>query len=210
MRYNSNNYLLEGFTNNMAISLQKGNSLSLTKTDGSALTSVRLGLGWDAASTKRGFFGLGGGGEIDLDASAVMLDSSGRVFDAVHFSKLSSSDGSVRHTGDNLTGEGDGDDEQIMVNLNAVPADVKTIVFVITSYSGQRFDSVKNVYARVVDTSGRDNEVVRYNLAESQNTTANVIAKITRGGNGWEFTAIGEYTNGRTVADTIPTVSQHA
>jgi tellurium resistance protein TerZ len=189
----------------MALSLQKGSSLSLTKEDGSALTKVRLGLGWDAA--KRGLFG---GGEIDLDASAVLLSASGQPVDIVYFGQLGSKDGSVRHSGDNLTGAGDGDDEQIAVNLAAVPANVQSVVFVITSYSGQKFNSVKNVYARVVDTTASEKEVVRYNLAESDNTTANVIAKVSRQGSGWAFTAIGEYTNGKTAQQTLSVVSRHA
>lgn len=190
----------------MAISLQKGSSLSLKKDDGSALSNVRLGLGWDAA--KRGFFG--GGGEIDLDASAVLLNASGQPMDIVYFGQLNSKDGSIRHSGDNLTGDGDGDDEQIAVNLSAIPANVQSVVFVITSYSRQKFSSVQNVYARVVDTSAGEKEVVRYNLAESAGVTANVIAKVSRDGSGWAFTAIGEYTNGKTAHDTLPVVSRHA
>lgn len=189
----------------MAISLQKGSSLSLKKADGSALTKVRLGLGWDAA--KRGFFG---GGAIDLDASAVLLNASGAPVDTVYFGQKKSKDGSVRHSGDNLTGDGDGDDEQIVVDLTKIHSDVKTVVFVITSYSGQKFDAVNNVYARVVDTSSAsENEVVRYNLAESAGMTANVMAKISRESNGWVFTAIGEYTNGRTAHKTLDVVSKH-
>lgn len=190
----------------MSISLTKGSSLSLKKADGSALSNVRLGLGWDAA--KRGLFG--GGGEIDLDASAVLLDANGNAADVVYFGQLKSKDKSVRHSGDNLTGDGDGDDEQIAVNLSEVPANIKSIVFVITSYTGQKFSAVQNVYARVVDTTSGENEVVRYNLAESSNTTANVIAKVTREASGWAFTAIGEYTNGRTAQDTLAVVSRNA
>lgn len=190
----------------MAISLQKGSSLSLKKEDGSSLTKVRLGLGWDAA--KRGFFG--GGGEIDLDASAVLLGNSGKPMDIVYFGQLTSKDGSIRHTGDNLTGDGDGDDEQINVNLSAIPANVQSVVFVITSYTRQKFNSVRNVYARVVDTSTGEKEVVRYNLAESEGKTANVIAKVSREGSGWVFTAIGEYTDGKTAHDTLGVVSRHA
>lgn len=191
----------------MTLSLAKGASLSLKKEDGSGLTSVRLGLGWDAA--KRGGF-FGGGGEIDLDASAVMLAGNGQVLDIVYFGQQSSKDGSIRHSGDNLTGAGDGDDEQIAVNLNAVSAQVQSIVFVITSYSRQKFNAVKNVYARVVDTTAGEKEVVRYNLAESADTTANVIAKVSREGSGWAFTAIGEFTNGRTAHDTVGVVARHA
>ena len=192
----------------MSISLQKGSSLSLKKNDGSALTKVRLGLCWDAA--KHGLFGFGGG-EIDLDASAVMLDASGYVADIVYFGQLQSKDGSVRHSGDNLTGDGDGDDEEIVVNLSAVSANIKSVVFVITSYSGQKFNAVKNVFARVVDNSSNaEKEIVRYNLAESANNTANVIAKLSRDGAGWAFTAIGEFTDGKTAHKTLAVVARHA
>lgn len=192
----------------MSISLNKGSSLSLAKSDGSALSHVRLGLGWDAAPApaKKGLFGglaKALGGSVDLDASAILFDSSGQVVDKVSFSHLRSNDGSVTHSGDNLTGAGDGDDEQIVVNLTQVPANVNSVVFVITSYSGQKFDTLQNVFARVVDISNGEQEVVRYNLAESKNNTANVIAKISRSGNGWSFTAIGEYTDGRTVKNVV-------
>lgn len=184
----------------MAITLSKGGSLSLKKSDGSSLTQVRLGLGWDAAK---------GGRSVDLDASALLLDSSGKPVSVVSFMRLKSKDGSVRHSGDNLTGRGDGDDEQISVDLTKVSANVEHIVFVITSFSGQKFSAVENVYARVVDTTDGENEVVRYNLAESRENTANVIAKISRDGAGWSFTAIGEFTNGRTAKKTLPTALQH-
>ena len=129
---------------------------------------------------------------MDLDASAIMFDSSGKDVDTVYYGRLLSHDGSVQHSGDNLTGEGDGDDEVITVNLRSVSANIKTIVFVITSYSGQKFNEVKNVFARVSDgVSGQ--ETVRYNLAESSDATGLVIAKLTRADNGWDFTAIGEF-----------------
>lgn len=188
----------------MTLSLNKGSSLSLKKDDGSVLTNVRLGLGWDAA--KRGLFG---GGEIDLDASAVMLSGS-NVVDTVYFGQLRSNDGSIVHSGDNLTGAGDGDDEVINVDLTRIPANVQSVVFVITSYSRQKFSTVKNVFARVIDATNGNKEVVRYNLAESANSTANVIAKITRDGNGWAFAAIGEFTDGKTAQDTFPVVKRHA
>lgn len=190
----------------MAISLTKGGSLSLKKGDGSGLTSVMLGLGWDAAKASglRGLFG--GGGEIDLDASAILYDAQGGVVDIVYYGHLTSNDGSIRHTGDNLTGDGDGDDEQILVDLTRIPANVKDVVFTINSYSGQTFNQINNVFARVVDsTAGRNAEVVRYNLAESKNNTANIIAKITRQGNEWVFTAIGEFTDGKTANKVVDT-----
>lgn len=183
----------------MAISLEKGASLSLKKSNGSDLTQVTLGLGWDAAKT--GFFG---GGEIDLDASAILLDGSKNAVDIVSFSQLRSRDGSVAHAGDNLTGAGEGDDEQIRVDLTRVSSNVQSIVFVITSYSGQKFDKVKNVFARVIDTSaGASTEVVRYDLANGGAYTAKIVAKVTRDGSGWAFTAIGNDANGKVAKNVL-------
>lgn len=188
----------------MSISLTKGNTVSLAKKDGSALTKVTLGLGWDAA--KKGLFGGFLGGDIDLDASALLYDAQGRNTEIVYFGHLNSKDGSVRHSGDNLTGAGNGDDEQIVVDLTRVPAGIQHIVFTINSYSGQKFDQVKNVFARVVDSSDRNNtEIVRYNLAESASKTGVVIAKVSRQGLGWAFTAIGEYGDGRTANKLVDT-----
>jgi tellurium resistance protein TerZ len=196
----------------MAISLAKGGSLSLKKDDGSNLTTVTLGLGWDEVKQGglRGLFGGGGGGgAIDLDASAILFDSRGSLVEIVYYGQLKSSDGSVRHSGDNLTGAGEGDDEQIVVDLARIPATVKTVVFTINSYSGQTFNQIKNVFARVVDSSaGKNTEVVRYNLAESKNDTANIIAKITRQGSEWVFSAIGEFTNGKTASKVVDTASR--
>lgn len=185
----------------MSISLTKGSSISLAKQDGGALTNVTLGLGWDSVK-KGGFFGFGG--EIDLDASAILYNGQGQALDVVYFGKLNSNDRSVQHTGDNLTGAGDGDDEQIRVDLSRVSPEIQNIVFTINSYSGQTFDKVSNVFARVLDSStGRNDEIVRYNLAESKQNTANIIAKLSRNGSGWAFTAIGEFTNGKTAQKLV-------
>lgn len=176
------------------LSLKKDQSLSLVKDNGSALTSVRLGLGWDAAKT--GLFGRAK--EIDLDASAILVGD-GKVRDIVYYGQLRSKDGSIRHTGDNLTGAGDGDDEQIIIDLTKVNAAVDKIVLVITSYSGQKFNEVKNVFARVVDLSnGPESEFVRYDLADGGTQTGNIIAKLTRDGAGWTFTALGVAGTGKT------------
>lgn len=190
----------------MGLSLQKGQSLSLKKNDGAALTRVRLGLGWDsAAPVKRGLFGgLKKAADVDLDASAIFFDGSGKALDTVFFNQLQSKDGSTRHTGDNLTGEGDGDDEVILVDLTSVSPAVAQIVFVITSYSKQTFDTVENAFCRVVDDSTAGSpEVARFQLTDSGTHTAMVMAKVSREGAGWQFTAIGNRANGRTAMDLI-------
>ncbi|WP_449374193.1 TerD family protein [Arthrobacter psychrolactophilus] len=190
----------------MGLSLQKGQSLSLKKNDGASLTRVRLGLGWDsAAPVKRGLFGgLKKAADVDLDASAIFFDASGKALDTVFFNQLQSKDGSTRHTGDNLTGEGDGDDEVILVDLTAVSPAVAHIVFVITSYTKQTFDLVENAFCRVVDDSTAGSpEVARFQLTDSGTHTAMVMAKVSREGAGWQFTAIGNRANGRTAMDLI-------
>ncbi|TDW31284.1 TerD family protein [Cryobacterium psychrophilum] len=191
----------------MALSLSKHESLSLVKSDSTPLTAVVLGLGWDAAP-KKGLFaallGGGGGDDIDLDASAILLDSNNKLVDTVWFQQLQSKDASIRHSGDNLTGDGDGDDERINIDLAAVSSNVTSIVLVVTSFQGQTFDKVRNVFARVVDNStGRESEVVRYNLADAGKKTASVIAKLTRSGAGWTFTALGNSATGRKAPDLI-------
>jgi tellurium resistance protein TerZ len=187
----------------MGLSLQKGQSLSLTKQNGESLSNVRMGLGWDsAAPVKKGFFGGSKTVEVDLDASALLFDGAGNHLDTVFFNQLTSKDGSVRHTGDNLTGAGDGDDETLMVNLPGVSPAIQHIVFVITSYSQQTFDMVRNAFCRVIDDSVAGSpEVARYQLTESGKNTAMVMAKLSRSGTGWAFHAIGAPANGRTASD---------
>ncbi|MEV8183492.1 TerD family protein [Specibacter sp. NPDC078692] len=190
----------------MGLSLQKGQALSLKKNDGAALTRVRMGLGWDsAAPVKRGLFGgLKKAADIDLDASAIFFDASGKALDTVFFNQLKSKDGSTQHTGDNLTGEGDGDDETILVDLAKVSPAVSQIVFVISSYSRQTFDLVENAFCRLVDDSTAGSpEVARFQLTDSGTHTAMIMAKVSREDTGWAFTAIGERANGRTAMDLI-------
>ena len=201
----------------MGISLSKGQAVSLVKDNGQALSQVRLGLGWDevSAPAKKGLFGRltggGGGGEIDLDASALLLDAQGRVLDVVFYGQLNSKDGSIGHLGDNLTGAGAGDDESINVSLDRVAADVANIVFVITSYSGHTFDNVANAFVRVLDgSSAREVEVARYDLTSSGPRTAQVVAKLQRVGAGWSFVAIGDLADGKTPHDLKGVVARYA
>ena len=190
----------------MGLSLQKGQALSLKKNDGAALTRVRMGLGWDsAAPVKRGFFGgVKKAAEVDLDASAIFFDGAGKAVDTVFFNQLQSKDGSTQHTGDNLTGEGEGDDETILVDLAKVSPAVSQIVFVISSYSRQTFDTIENAFCRLLDDSTAGSpEVARFQLTEAGTHTAMIMSKVSREGTGWKFTAIGERANGRTVMDLI-------
>lgn len=174
----------------MALTLQKGGNLSLTKTDPS-LTKILVGLGWDPRATD--------GTEFDLDASALLLGANGKVrgeADFIFYNQLKSVDGSVEHTGDNRTGAGDGDDEVIKVDLSRVPADVDKVIFVVTIHDAdarkQSFGQVGGSFIRVVnEVSGA--EVVRYDLAEDASTqTAMIFAELYRHGAEWKFRAIGE------------------
>ncbi len=183
----------------MSISLAKGQAISLEKADHSPLSRIRLGLGWDAAS--RGLFGRTK--EVDLDASVILFAGAAAV-DTVYYGQLKSHDGAVVHSGDNRTGDGDGDDEQILIDLAKLPDHIDAVAIVITSYTGQKFNEVKNVYARVTDIADYDSEVVRYDLAETGSSTGNVIAKLTRTAAGWQFTALGIPADGRVAKDLVP------
>jgi tellurium resistance protein TerZ len=186
----------------MALTLAKSQTISLEKTAGSSLATISLGLGWDAV--KSSFFGklMGAGGEIDLDASCILLDEDLIAMDLVWFRQLKSRDGSIKHSGDNRTGEGEGDDESIAVDLRQLPAAVKHLVFTVNSFTGQTFEKVDNAYCRIVDAA-RNQELARFNLSEKGQHTGIVMASISRGSAGWDFKAIGVSTHGRTADDLI-------
>jgi tellurium resistance protein TerD len=179
----------------MGVSLAKGGNVSLTKAAPN-LTAVTVGLGWDVRATT--------GADFDLDASALMLATTGKVMSDQHFvffNNLKSPDGSVEHTGDNLTGEGEGDDESINVDLTTVPAECDRIVFPVSIYDAdnrqQSFGQVRNAYIRVVNQAD-NNELARYDLSEDASTeTAMVFGELYRHGAEWKFRAIGQgYASG--------------
>ena len=179
----------------MGVSLTKGGNVSLTKA-APGLKAVSVGLGWDVRSTT--------GDDFDLDASALGLDPNHRIVADdyfVFFNNTSSPDGSIVHQGDNLTGEGEGDDEVINVDLSTVPATVDSIVFPVSIYDaasrGQTFGQVRNAFIRVVDQAN-GNELARYDLSEDASTeTAMVFGELYRNGAEWKFRAIGQgYASG--------------
>jgi tellurium resistance protein TerD len=174
----------------VGVSLSKGGNVSLTKA-APGLTAVVVGLGWDVRTTT--------GTDFDLDASAIMVDANGKVVSDGHFvffNNLKSPDGSVEHLGDNLTGEGEGDDEQVKVQLSTVPAEVDKIVFPVSIYDGnnrgQSFGQVRNAFIRIVNQA--DNaELTRYDLTEDASTeTAMVFGELYRNGAEWKFRAVGQ------------------
>jgi tellurium resistance protein TerD len=179
----------------VTVSLTKGGNVSLTK-QAPGLSAVTVGLGWDARTTD--------GKDFDLDASAIVCGSDGKVFSDKHFvffNNLATPDGAVQHTGDNLTGEGEGDDEQVKVNLNALPAEIDKIVFPVSIYdaaaAGQSFGQVRNAFIRVVNQAD-NSELARYDLSEDASTeTAMVFGELYRNGAEWKFRAVGQgYTTG--------------
>ncbi|TKA00602.1 TerD family protein [Actinacidiphila oryziradicis] len=193
----------------MTVNLAKGQQISLTKSDGGTLGRVRMGLGWQAAPRKGFLAKLMGPQEIDLDASAVLFAGTEPV-DVVFFQHLTSDDGSVRHTGDNLVG-GAGlgaDDESIVVDLPHVPAHIDQIVFTVNSFTGQTFTEVQNAFCRLVDET-TDQELARYTLTGGGPYTAQIMAKVRRAAGGWQMAAIGEPANGRTFKDLMPAITPH-
>ena len=194
----------------MAVNLTKGQKISLEKEAGGGLTKVVMGLGWDMAkkSGGGGLFGMFGGGSndsIDLDASCLMFDEAKNLLDAVYFGQLNSKDNSIHHTGDNLTGEGDGDDEQIVVDLSRVPGNVKTLVFTVSSFRGQTFDQVANAFCRIVNQAN-GKEIAKYALSSQGPHTAQIMAKLYRHNGEWKMAALGGNCNGRTFRDMLPSV----
>ena len=197
----------------MAINLQKGQKISLSKESGGALSKVVMGLGWDAKKPGVGLLkGMFGGGSsasaIDLDASCVLFNDQNKVVDIVYFGQLKSRDGSIVHTGDNRTGDGDGDDEQIIVDLAKIPETVKALVFTVSSYTGETFDTVDNAYCRIVDNSN-NNEIARYTLSAQGSHTAQIMAKLYRHNGEWKMHAIGENGTGRTIENMLPQIIVH-
>ncbi len=174
----------------MGVSLSKGGNVSLTKA-APGLTGVVVGLGWDVRTTT--------GADFDLDASAILAGVNGKVVSDSHFvffNNLQSPDGSVEHLGDNLTGEGEGDDEQVRVDLSTVPGEVDKVVFAVSIYEGntrgQSFGQVRNAFIRVVN-SADNNELARYDLSEDASTeTAMVFGELYRNGAEWKFRAVGQ------------------
>ena len=174
----------------MAVNLSKGQKVDLTKTN-PGLSKLLVGLGWDTNK-------YDGGADFDLDASAFLLGASGKCpteREFIFYGNLEHSSGSVKHMGDNLTGEGEGDDEQIMVDLSAVPTNVERIAFTVTIYDAERrrqnFGQVSNAYIRIVDEA-TNTELIRYDLGEDFSIeTAVVVGELYKKDGDWKFNAIG-------------------
>ena len=178
----------------MAISLQKGGNVSLSKTT-PGLNKIKVGLGWDVRVTD--------GADFDLDASAFLLSDFGKVrsqSDFIFYNQLKSQCGSVEHTGDNTTGDGDGDDETINIMLDSVPNDVVKIAVTVTIHDaearGQNFGQVSSAFVRIVNATN-DEEIARFDLSEDASTnTAMIFGELYRNGGEWKFRAVGQGFNG--------------
>jgi len=193
----------------MAVSLSKGQTISLEKSGG-GIARLHLGLGWDPVVKKKGFLGglFGGGDSIDLDASCIVVDAQKNVLDVVWFQSLKSKDGAILHSGDNLTGEGDGDDESIKIDTKALNPAAQHLILLCSSFRGQTFDEVDNAFCRVLD-DGDSTELCRYTLSEKGKNTGVVMGVLSRSGNGWSFKAIGAPADGRTAQDLSAAAIQH-
>lgn len=194
----------------MSVNLQKGQKVELRKNNGGALTKVMVGLGWDEVKQKKGFFASLSGNtqDIDCDASAFLCQNGKvqNVADVVYFGNLTHSSRSVKHMGDNLTGAGDGDDEQIMVDLMNLPMSYDKIVFVVNIYQArerkQHFGMIQNAFIRICDDRGA--ELCKYNLSENySNMTAMIFGELYRHNGAWKFNAIGQPTTDNSVGELL-------
>lgn len=190
----------------MSVNLQKGQKVDLTKGN-TGLKTLVVGLGWDEAPKKFSLFSKHE--DIDCDASAILINgATGKLngpVDVVYYGQLMHRSGAIRHCGDNLTGAGDGDDEQIIVELDKVPADYSKIVFTVTIYQArerkQQFGMIRNAFIRIVDAD-TGKELCRYNLSENyEGKTAMIFGEVYRYNGEWKFGAIGEPTNDNGIAD---------
>lgn len=201
----------------MSVNLSKGQKINLSK-ESAGLSQIMVGLGWDEVEQPKGFLASLLGSkpqDIDCDAFAIMLGYDGKLLYhtteikecTVFFNNLSDRSGSIVHQGDNLTGAGDGDDEQIFVDLNRVPGDVAGIVFAVNIYDAfnrnQHFGMLRNAFIRVVDHQ-RGRELCRFDLNENYyNQTALVAGMIIRGDNGWEFASDGQAARVESLVDVV-------
>ncbi|MEU9711350.1 TerD family protein [Streptomyces sp. NPDC047967] len=176
------------------VSLQKNQTVSLVKGGAPLLSRVRMGLGWEPAFR---------GKDIDLDASVIAYGPNRNHLDSCYFGKLTILNGAIKHSGDNLTGEGAGDDETIVVDLGRIPAEATGLVFTVNSFTGQKFNEVAKAYCRLIDDASGE-ELVRFDLTGAEPQTGVMMAKLIKQFTGeWEMTAMGEFVKSRTVRGMV-------
>ncbi|QFZ77049.1 TerD family protein [Streptomyces fagopyri] len=181
------------------VSLQKNQTVSLVKGGRPLLSQVKMGLGWEPAYR---------GKDIDLDASVIAYGPQRNHIDSCYFGKLSIVNGAIKHSGDNLTGEGGGDDEVIVVDLGRLPQEVTGLVFTVNSFSGQKFTEVAKAYCRLIDAASGE-ELVRFDLTNAEAQTGVMMAKLIKQFSGeWEMTAMGDFVKSRTVRGMVKPAAQ--
>ncbi|WP_190124850.1 TerD family protein [Streptomyces inusitatus] len=181
------------------VSLQKNQTVSLVKGGKPLLSKVKMGLGWEPAYR---------GKDIDLDASVIAYGPNRNHLDSCYFGKLAILNGSIKHSGDNLTGEGAGDDEVITVDLGRLPAEATGLVFTVNSFTGQKFTEVAKAYCRLMDAATGE-ELVRFDLTSAEAQTGVMMAKLIRQFSGeWEMTAMGDFVKSRTVRGMVKPAAQ--
>ncbi|MFF1690256.1 MULTISPECIES: TerD family protein [unclassified Streptomyces] len=181
------------------VSLQKNQTVSLVKGGQPLLSQVKMGLGWEPAFR---------GKDIDLDASVIAFGPQRNHVDSCYFGKLSIVNGAIKHSGDNLTGEGGGDDEVIVVDLGRIPQEVTGLVFTVNSFSGQKFTEVAKAYCRLIDAATGE-ELVRFDLTNAEAQTGVMMAKLVRQFSGeWDMTAMGDFVKSRTVRGMVKPAAQ--
>ncbi|WP_432083089.1 TerD family protein [Streptomyces sp. WAC 04229] len=181
------------------VNLQKNQTVSLVKGGRPVLSQVKMGLGWEPAYR---------GKDIDLDASVIAYGPQRNHIDSCYFGKLSIVNGAIKHSGDNLTGEGGGDDEVIVVDLGRLPQEVSGLVFTVNSFSGQKFTEVAKAYCRLIDAASGE-ELVRFDLTSAEPQTGVMMAKLIRQYSGeWEMTAMGDFVKSRTVRGMVKPAGQ--
>ncbi|WP_406349699.1 TerD family protein [Streptomyces sp. NBC_01597] len=181
------------------VSLQKNQTVSLVKGGRPLLAQVKMGLGWEPAFR---------GKDIDLDASVIAYGPQRNHIDSCYFGKLTILNGAVKHSGDNLTGEGGGDDEVIVVDLGRLPQEVTALVFTVNSFSGQKFTEVAKAYCRLIDAASGE-ELVRFDLTGAEAQTGVLMAKLIRQFSGeWDMTAMGDFVKARTVRNMVKPAAQ--
>jgi len=181
------------------VSLQKNQTVSLVKGGRALLSQVKMGLGWEPAYR---------GKDIDLDASVIAYGPQRNHVDSCYFGKLSILNGAIKHSGDNLTGEGGGDDEVIVVDLGRIPQEVTGLVFTVNSFSGQKFTEVAKAYCRLLDAATGE-ELVRFDLTNAESQTGVMMAKLVKQFTGeWDMTAMGDFVKSRTVRGMVKPAAQ--
>ncbi|NUS14010.1 MAG: TerD family protein, partial [Streptomyces sp.] len=176
------------------VSLRKNETVSLVKGGKPLLSSVRMGLGWEPAFRGR---------DIDLDASVIVYGPQRNHLETCYFGRLAVLNGAIQHSGDNLTGEGSGDDEAITVHLGGLPPEATGLVFTVNSYSGQTFNKVAKAYCRLLDAASGE-ELVRFDLTSGERRTGVLMAKLVKQYSGeWEMTALGTFVDARTAKSLV-------